>query len=196
MWTKQITNSARRSSTTPTRRSLKTVPDDTTASFEACAASHNCSTTLTRAENTQRPNARERARFLGPNGRTRSQGYCRSPSLRGKLISPFLLCKRYSLKDDALWHIRTERPLQHWSLPQKTSRQFQTNFGLLGPARLGRAVIMLLLQLELSFFITRCRGPTPSLLMLTVEGKDRPDFDQFAVPVWKKMRVESQQHHG
>jgi hypothetical protein len=31
--------------------------------------------------------------------------------------------------------------------------------------------------------------------MLTVEGKDRPDFDQFAVPVWKKMRVESQQHH-
>jgi hypothetical protein len=106
-----------------------------------------------------------------------------------------LLCKRYSLKDDALWHIRTERPLQHWSLPQKTSRQFQTNFGLLGPARLGRAVIMLLLQLELSFFITRCRGPTPSLLMLTVEGKERPDFDQFAVPVWKKMRVESQQHH-
>lgn len=66
---------------------------------------------------------------------------------------------------------------------------------LLGPARLGRAVIMLLLQLELSFFITRCRGPTPSLLMLTVQGKDRPDFDQFAVPVWKMMRVESQQHH-
>jgi hypothetical protein len=31
--------------------------------------------------------------------------------------------------------------------------------------------------------------------MLTVEGKERPDFDQFAVPVWKKMRVESQQHH-
>jgi hypothetical protein len=31
--------------------------------------------------------------------------------------------------------------------------------------------------------------------MLTVEGKDRPDFDQFAVPVWKKMRVEIQQHH-
>lgn len=47
MWTKQITNSARRSSTTPTRRSLKTVPHDTTAFFEACAASHNCSTTLT-----------------------------------------------------------------------------------------------------------------------------------------------------
>jgi hypothetical protein len=31
--------------------------------------------------------------------------------------------------------------------------------------------------------------------MLTVEGKDRPDVDQFAVPVWKMMRVESQQHH-
>jgi hypothetical protein len=43
----------------------------------------------------------------------------------------------------------------------------------------------------------RAIGISAALFTIDVDRrrKRRPDFDQFAVPVWKKMRVEIQQHH-